>query len=87
VPAGNEWPAPGPTWIAAQLLRQAEQARAAIETALSQLVPEGKRPGVRFGRHPNVQIAHIVARCPAEDGVTERDFRKRDEQKPGSASM
>ena len=48
---------------------------------------EGKRPRVRSGRHPNVQIAHILARCPAEDGVTERDFRKRDERKPGSTSM
>jgi hypothetical protein len=42
---------------------------------------------VRFGRHLNVQIAHIVSRCPEEDGVTERHFRKRDEQKPGFTSM
>jgi len=56
------------------------------DLALPAVRPEGKRPGVRLGRHPNVQIAHLVARCPAEDGVTERDFRKREEQKPGSAS-
>jgi hypothetical protein len=49
--------------------------------------PEGQRPGRRFGCHPHVRIAHIRGSVPAEDGVTEPDFRTRDEQKAGSASM
>ena len=40
-----------------------------------------------FGRHPHVRIAHVGTPCPAATGVTDRDCRKGDEQKPGSASL
>jgi hypothetical protein len=43
--------------------------------------------GRRFRCDPHVRIAHIRGSVPAEDGVTERDFRKRYEQKGGPAAM
>jgi hypothetical protein len=49
--------------------------------------PEGKRLALPSGRHPDVRIAHIGGSMLAEDVVVVRDLRRRDEQKPGSASM
>ena len=48
--------------------------------------PEGERPSIAFVRDPDLQIAHLPDSMLAEGRVIGRDFRKRDEGKPGSTS-
>jgi hypothetical protein len=52
----------------------------------AQIRPDGKRPSLAVRGDPNVRIAHVPDSMLADVDVVERDFRKRDEGKPGATS-
>jgi hypothetical protein len=71
---------------AALLLRQAEEAPAAVESALSQLVRRGSDESVISAGIGMYGLHTLGQWSLAEDGVTGRDFCKPDEEKSADTS-